>query len=256
VAFISSSHGEPYSRLRLQGVIDQCAGAGITDVVPVTVNAMLQHLQTLLEVSGLDDQLIYKILLADRTQSQADHTFANFVATRARREPIPLSAKDQQILRRNLSGISTLVESDLNRSFFSKMCLAFLREAGALLTSMALKPLFMEALTHKSVTAWICVSDGMALSALEFLRESGVAVPGRISLAGFDNAPMLAMENKLTTFDFNAAGFIHAMLNFIVRPPRPRGAYHHVPIEIEGSVMLRATTANRRRASSSISPHP
>jgi DNA-binding transcriptional regulator YhcF (GntR family) len=244
VAYISSNHGAPYSQQRLQGITEQFAYAGITDVLPVTVDSIMQHLESLLIISEFDDRLVYKILLADRTQSQADDTFSRFTEFRKSKNPIPLTAQDQQVLRRNLSGITSLVKSELDESFFNKMCQAFLKEAGSLMTSMTLKPLFMQALTHKSVTAWICVSDGIALSALAFLRERGIPVPGKISLVGFDNAPMIAMENKLTTFDFNAVGFIHAMLNFIARPPRPRGKHHHSPIEIEGSVMLRHTTAN------------
>jgi DNA-binding LacI/PurR family transcriptional regulator len=37
------------------------------------------------------------------------------------------------------------------------------------------------------LTALLCMTDGLALNALEALEETGVAVPGRISLIGFDD---------------------------------------------------------------------
>ena len=64
----------------------------------------------------------------------------------------------------------------------------------------------------------------------------------------FDNEPVKAIEQRLTTLDFNAAGFIHRMLNFIARPPRTRGPYQHRPIEVEGIVMIRDTAGPARSA--------
>jgi hypothetical protein len=38
-------------------------------------------------------------------------------------------------------------------------------------------------------------------------------------------------------------GFVNRMLNFIVRPPRPRGHYRHSLIEVESIVVERDTLA-------------
>ena len=70
-----------------------------------------------------------------------------------------------------------------------------------------------------------------------------IPVPESVSVVGFDNEPVQAFAARLTSYDFNAAGFIHRMLDFIARPPMPRGPYRHVPIEVEGIVMQRGTTA-------------
>ena len=95
-------------------------------------------------------------------------------------------------------------------------------------------------------TCGICANDVTALAALKFLRGRQVRTPGDISVMGFDNAPVVALENRLTTFDFNAMGFIRAMLSFVLRPPKPRGAYRHKTIEIKGIVLERDTTGRAR----------
>lgn len=51
-------------------------------------------------------------------------------------------------------------------------------------------------------TAIFAASDGMALKVLEVARELGLAVPGDLSVAGFDNIPESALaEPALTTVD-------------------------------------------------------
>jgi hypothetical protein len=59
---------------------------------------------------------------------------------------------------------------------------------------------------------------------------------------GFDNSPVEALEHPLTRLDCNASGFIHRMVNSVVRPPHPRGAYRHSAIEIDAIVVQRDTT--------------
>jgi LacI family transcriptional regulator len=126
------------------------------------------------------------------------------------------------------------------------MVLTGLEAAGNRLAAMSARPLFEQALALRDATAWICVNDRLALIALSFLREHGIAVPKEISIVGFDNLPVETFDRRLTSYDFNASGFVHRMLNFIARPPRPRGRYLHDPIEVEGTVMVRDTTQPAR----------
>ncbi len=50
------------------------------------------------------------------------------------------------------------------------------------------------------LTAVLCMSDEMALGAMEELQARGLAVPGQVSLVGFDDNPFAAMANPpLTT---------------------------------------------------------
>ena len=107
---------------------------------------------------------------------------------------------------------------------------------------MTLTSLFKKAAADKTITAWVCANDSMAFSALSFLHEKKITVPGDISVIGFDNTPVKALDNQLTSLDFNALGAVHRILNFIARPPKPRGRYRHTPIEIEGMIIERGTT--------------
>ena len=127
------------------------------------------------------------------------------------------------------------------------MCRAATTQAGGYLQEKALHPLFEMALRHADVTAWICSNDGIALAALRFLRSRKIPVPEKISVAGFDNEPFVAVEQQLTTFDFNAQGFVYSILNFLAQPSRLRGPYHHVPIEVEGMVMQRDSVKQLRK---------
>jgi LacI family transcriptional regulator len=92
----------------------------------------------------------------------------------------------------------------------------------------------------------ICSNDDIAIQALSYLRKQGISVPKEISVVGFDNQPVRTLEHRLTSLDFNAYGFMHRMLNFIARPPRPRGYYRHMPVEVEAIVMQRDTAGPPR----------
>jgi DNA-binding LacI/PurR family transcriptional regulator len=147
------------------------------------------------------------------------------------------------VFRRNLACFKQLAKQSLKRDLFEDLSAATLKRAHRWAMDAVLEPLFKKAISCKGPTAWICATDGIALSALEYARNRGIAVPRMLSITGFDNEPVLTAKASLTTYDFNANGFVHHMLNFIARPPRSRGPYRHSPIEIEGIVVERGTTA-------------
>jgi DNA-binding LacI/PurR family transcriptional regulator/DNA-binding transcriptional regulator YhcF (GntR family) len=246
VAYVSAQHINAYSKQRLEGVLDQYGKAGRKDGVwPIVSDPKEHHLLHLLDLSGFDEPLIRKVLGVARTKSQALALWKEYRLFRESGNPEFLKPKDIRLLQTDFAGIRELAKPDLSKEAFEKTCLAAITHASSRLAGLSLVPLFEAALKCKEVTAWICVSDGTALAALDFLRNRNTAVPGRISLVGFDNEPVDAVEQRLTSFDFNAPGFIYGMLNFIVRPPKPRGPYLHTPIEVEGIIMQRDTTAPR-----------
>jgi hypothetical protein len=103
-------------------------------------------------------------------------------------------------------------------------------------------PLFGKAHEDESITAWVCANDEVALLALQFLKEQGVAVPRDISVIGFDDVPEAAVHG-LTSYNFNLDGLVNAMLSHIIRPsftPKNRPA-----IEIEGVVIERGSVTMR-----------
>jgi DNA-binding LacI/PurR family transcriptional regulator/DNA-binding transcriptional regulator YhcF (GntR family) len=87
--------------------------------------------------------------------------------------------------------------------------------------SEALAPAFEQALADPAITAWVGCNDPTALACLRFLAEKGVAVPRRLSVAGFDDS-LEAVANGLTSYNFNVAGLAHAMVTHILRPAMKR----------------------------------
>jgi DNA-binding LacI/PurR family transcriptional regulator len=247
--FISAQHRDEYSRQRLDGFRDQYAKAGLHDAIhPVISDQIDLHLLHVLAASGLDDPLLRKVIAVDRTESQTNDQFNALIAFKEGKQSPVVDPKSALILKRNLAIVNDLDARNLDKGFFSRMVTAALTEAGSLFIEASLAPLFKQALTYKNATAWICATDSTALSALRFLKQQSIEVPGKISVTGFDNEPFDAVEQRLTTFDFNAQGFVHGILNFIVRPPRHRGPYRHAPVEIEGIIIERGTTGKAKSA--------
>lgn len=49
-------------------------------------------------------------------------------------------------------------------------------------------------------TAFVCVNDAIAIELMNIIRESGLSIPGDISLTGFDNiAESILVQPSLTT---------------------------------------------------------
>lgn len=105
-------------------------------------------------------------------------------------------------------------------------------------------PLFERALRDTGATAWAGVNDWVALVAMAYVRERGVAVPKQLALAGFDDT-FEAFSHGLTSYDFNMPALVHAMLDHVLRPPSPRRTAPLAPLEIPGTVLARTSTAAR-----------
>ncbi|MBD3241276.1 MAG: GntR family transcriptional regulator [Chitinivibrionales bacterium] len=110
-----------------------------------------------------------------------------------------------------------------------------------------LVPLLNQAAGRSDITAWVGANDVVALQCLDYLQLAGRRVPDDISVVGFDNSTDSTIRG-LTTYDPNAMAFMHAMLSHILDPRLdPWDPRHDPPIEIEGYVTERATTAPCRR---------
>jgi DNA-binding LacI/PurR family transcriptional regulator len=118
---------------------------------------------------------------------------------------------------------------------------------GNRIQGVLLEPLLEDAYRRKDVTAWVGANDHIALRAVEFLSARGVRVPEDISVAGFDNTHA-AFQGNLSSYDFNAPGIVHRLLEHVVGPARAgvRNAAGE-PSEIEGMVIERMTTARARK---------
>jgi DNA-binding LacI/PurR family transcriptional regulator len=110
----------------------------------------------------------------------------------------------------------------------------------------AMAPVVDALLLDRSVTAWVCVSDDLALYVLAYLRAAKVRVPEDISVCGFDDT-LEATRMRLTSYDFNNYGVVHACLDHILSPGgRFRRPARGKPLEIEGFVVRRQTTGRPR----------
>ncbi len=105
-----------------------------------------------------------------------------------------------------------------------------------------LQPLFEQALALAHPTAWVCVNDGIAIHALRFLRSHHIAVPGHLSVVGFDNTGN-ASYNNLTSYDFDVAAVALKMLDHVLRPDSTLFPPAMRIVNSPGMVISRASTA-------------
>jgi DNA-binding LacI/PurR family transcriptional regulator len=104
---------------------------------------------------------------------------------------------------------------------------------------VVMQPLLKRAASLKGVTAWVCANDDTALSALDFLEQRGVRVPRDVSVVGFDDV-FDALGRGLTTYNFDRAGAMCAMVNYFLGPSwrnQRRAAFTYV----QGYVVERGT---------------
>lgn len=105
-----------------------------------------------------------------------------------------------------------------------------------------LEPLFTQALASRA-TAWIGANDICALDALKWLKEKGVPVPKKVSVAGFDDT-IEALRSDLTSFRFSCASVARAMIYQILTGQRAQTLTQH-----KGMVVARGSTAEVARKS-------
>jgi LacI family transcriptional regulator len=90
-------------------------------------------------------------------------------------------------------------------------------------------------------TCVFAVTDVMAIGALAAFRDHGVDVPGEISLAGFDDIPIVRdLVPPLTTVALPLEEMGERLMNLALR--EPRGSRSRIE-RIAGEVVLRASTA-------------
>ncbi|NSC21354.1 LacI family transcriptional regulator [Streptomyces albus subsp. chlorinus] len=103
------------------------------------------------------------------------------------------------------------------------------------------------ALLERDCTAVVCASDMMALGAIRAARQRGLAVPGDVSVIGFDDSPLIAFTDPpLTTIrqPVTAMGqaAVRALLEEIGGTPAPHSEFVFLP-----ELVVRGSTASRRR---------
>jgi DNA-binding LacI/PurR family transcriptional regulator len=243
LAYLSAAHKFSWSQERLEGIRKQCSCAGLEHaVVPVVTDEMDVAYQHILALSGFPDAVIRKVTSIGASKSQAKSLYNAYLKFKKEWTPRQFASRDIRDFQRNFAFLISPLKEKMSEDFLDGVYSAFIVTAVRRMAAMSLTPLFQQALNNQAVTAWICASDDVALAALSFLKDHRIAVPGSLSVAGFDDRSYESLEHRLTTFDFNVSGAVHNMLNFIARPPRSRGPYRHRAIEVEGMVIERGTS--------------
>jgi DNA-binding LacI/PurR family transcriptional regulator len=247
VSYISAAPSARWSIERAEGVEEEFEKAGIAGGVHIhSAFDTISLTMFLFSLSGFSEQVTRRVLSVGRTKKQAHDEYDALQAFRQSNPELPFTPDEIRALQRELAGIADMARGDTTDASLGAASEAVFNNVNTAIIALLLKPVFTKALEPGGSRAWLCSNDHTAIKALHFLRERKVAVPDAISVAGFDNLSAESLENRLTTYDFNTAGFMYRMLDFIARPPKPRGLYRHVPIEVEGTIIVRATTGKAR----------
>lgn len=105
-----------------------------------------------------------------------------------------------------------------------------------------LGPLFMRALSDGNITAWVFGDDTEAIVGLDFLKRNRAAVPGRVSVVGFNNS-RAALAADLTSYNNDFEAVMNAMLNYLLRPDSGSDVYAGKEVVLDGYVVERWTCA-------------
>ena len=87
--------------------------------------------------------------------------------------------------------------------------------------------------THPDVTAVLALNDDMAIGILSVLRARGVAVPGQVSVTGFDDVAVAGdLAPSLTTVRLPMAHMGEQALLMALKEPSVRPRRRHAPYEL------------------------
>jgi DNA-binding LacI/PurR family transcriptional regulator len=117
-------------------------------------------------------------------------------------------------------------------------------DLGANVYQRFLQPMFERALADTTITAWVCATDSIATQALAFLENRDIAVPGRISLVGFDNSPLSTMYG-LTSYDFDQQNLFNHAISFAIGR-RGSAESPGTAVECPGTLIERQTTGKAK----------
>lgn len=120
------------------------------------------------------------------------------------------------------------------------------REIETLFTTVnPLSLLFDRVAANTGITAWVGENDVVALAICDYLKRRGIAVPGSVSVIGFDDS-LAASEQQLTSYNFNGRAVLHAMMRFALGMIYEPGGTSRTEFTAVGYVAQRGTTGGRR----------
>jgi DNA-binding LacI/PurR family transcriptional regulator len=120
--------------------------------------------------------------------------------------------------------------------------LLYLRRAvfmwGAVRATM--EPLLLKAIDDRRISAWIMANDSAARIALQYCQRTGIPVPGRIAIIGFDDVDV-SRDLRISSYNFNLGAVATAIVHFLLHPQSGHWQRRRI-VEIEGRIVERSTT--------------
>jgi LacI family transcriptional regulator len=94
---------------------------------------------------------------------------------------------------------------------------------------------------HPDLTAIVCLNDRMAMGVIQYARSSGLDVPGRLSVVGYDDIPIAAaFSPSITTVDQQAPELGRAAMRMLLSIFDHRSP---APMNIPTSLVVRQSSA-------------
>ncbi|MBD3244116.1 MAG: GntR family transcriptional regulator [Chitinivibrionales bacterium] len=205
VAYITAGETQPWSVLRRQGLVQAFEQGGLERGV---------------RQFGLSDEELH-----DRSLSAAlEHA----------RRLNPQLPRSMMIPRVDYPSLS------LHQARFVQELHAYAERADLI---RRMTPVYRRAQRWQEATAWVCASDTVALSALEYLRSQVVGVPRQVSVIGMDDTAE-ASAARLTSYNFGSAAAVSWMVERLFRPRTRGGSRNDDIFEPEGYVSERGTVGS------------
>lgn len=139
----------------------------------------------------------------------------------------------------NLKAITEETENGLSRQLgiFKTEGIKLLRDT---LILKSIKQPIESIVENQSITALVGANDLISLLSFDYLKYRGIKIPGRISLAGFDNS-FEALVNGLTSYSFDTHSMVRSMVEHITGLTDPVKASELR--YFNGTIIERATTS-------------
>lgn len=186
IAYVTNDHSAPHSQQRLRGIqaaiADAPSGCRLTVISPSSRESVPQGAYQ----PWLDDEM-----------ARIDE-FASGLFHRGTVEPALYERFVQPLVSHIRNEIGDLIAAAARRYSFL--------------------PVIEHALSTGGSTAWVCVTDTLALVALEYLHAKGVKVPRQIAVVGFDDSEK-AFSSNLTSYNFDPVGLFESIVSWVLDYP-------------------------------------
>jgi DNA-binding LacI/PurR family transcriptional regulator len=237
-AYLSHMHANDWSHLRLEGIVDVFKkaprGAEVLPIVIDTIEMYRGENSAEVAPAGEGDRVAERRAELKRLEHFREYIAAGCYSPMPQSDRPLLMEKEFKLLRQAAAG-------GVDTSLFKAMRDVIFFGLAEIRNARLLDELFSRA-RDADCTAWICANDGLAHLAYKYLQRENIAVPGAISVIGFDNMHT-SFQYKLTSYDFGMENIFHRMYWFIMRPGLRVSHAGDMVVETEGHIIERQTTA-------------